>query len=118
MSWHFPVATLSKTWIIENIDSVVNQHIRKWLEIPISGTLSSVFLTCSKFGQSIYPPSVKFIQYQTALRQALKLSPNESINELWKSTNTHTSIQYDVYNSTEDVLKIFALNMKKNCKSN
>ena len=72
LSWHFTVATLSKTWVIENIDPVVNQYIRKWLEIPISGTLSSVFLTCSKFGQIIYPPSVKFIQCQTVLRQALR----------------------------------------------
>ena len=39
LSWHFTVATLSKTWVIENVDSLVNQYIRKWLEIPISGTL-------------------------------------------------------------------------------
>ena len=75
-------ATLSKTWVIENIDPAINQYIRKWLEIPISGTLSTVFLTRNKFCQSIYPPSVKFIQCQTVLRKALKLSPNESINEL------------------------------------
>ncbi|CAB4007496.1 Hypothetical predicted protein [Paramuricea clavata] len=91
----------------ENIDPVVNQYIRKWLEIPISRTLSTVFLTRNKFGQSIYPPSVKFIQCQTVLRKALKLSPNQSINELWKSTNTHTNIQYDFYNSTKEVLKDF-----------
>ena len=107
LSWHFTIATLSKTWVIENIDPIVNQNIRKWLEIPISGTLSTVFLTCNKFGQSIYPPSVKFIQSQTVLRKALKLSPNQSINELWKSTNTHTNIQYDFYNSTKEVLKDF-----------
>ena len=88
LSWHFTVATLSKTWVIENIDPVVIQ-------------------TCNKFGKSIYPPSVKFIKCQTVLRQALKLSPNESINELWKFTNTHTNIQYDVYNSTKEVLKDF-----------
>ena len=40
-------------------------------------------------------------------RRALKLSPNESINELWKSTNTHTNVQYDAYNSTKEVLKDF-----------
>ena len=107
LSWHFTIATLSKSWVIENIDPVVNQYIRKWLEIPISGTLSTVFLTCNKFGQSIYPPSVKFIQCQTVLRKALKFSPNQSINELWKSTNTHTNIQYDFYNSTKEVLKDF-----------
>ena len=107
LSWHFTIATFSKTWITENIDSVVNKYIRRWLEVPISGTLSTVFQTRNKFGQSIYPPSVKFIQCQTVLRKVLKLSPNESINELWKATSTHTNIQYDVYNSTKDVLKDF-----------
>jgi hypothetical protein len=28
-SWHFTVATLSKTWVSENMDSVVNQCERK-----------------------------------------------------------------------------------------
>ena len=69
--------------------------------------ISTVFLTRNKFGQSIYPPSVKFIQCQTVLRKALELSPNQSINELWKSTNTHTNVQYDFYNSTKEVLKDF-----------
>ena len=107
LSWHFTAATLSKTWITENTDSVVNKYIRRWLEVPISGTLSTVFQTRDKFGQSIYPPSVKFILRQTVLRKVLKSSPNESINELWKSASTHTNIQYDVYNSTKDVLKDF-----------
>ena len=79
LSWHFTVATLPKTWIIENIDSVANQFIRRWLEIPVSGTLSTVFQTRDKFGQNIYPPSVKFTQCQTVLRTALKSSPNEPL---------------------------------------
>ena len=107
LSWHFTVSSLSKTWITENIDSVVKCYLRKWLDIPISGTLSSVFLTRNKFGLNIYPPSVKFIQCQTVLRTALKMSPNEAINELWKSTSTSTNIQYDVYRSTKQVLKDF-----------
>ena len=86
---------------------MANQFIRRWLEIPVSGTLSTVFQTRDKFGQNIYPPSVKFTQCQTVLRTALKSSPNESINELWKSTNNHTNIQYDVYQSTKQVLKDF-----------
>ena len=72
LSWHFTVAALSKTWVTENIDSVVNQYIRKWLQIPISGTLSTVYLPSTKFGQNIYPTSLNFIQRQTVLRKALK----------------------------------------------
>ena len=107
LSWHFTVATLSKAWVTENIDSVVNQYIRKWLQLPISGTLSTVYLPCTKFGQNIYPPSLKFMQCQTVPRKALKSSPNESINELWKTTNNNTNIQYDVYESTKEVLRTF-----------
>ncbi|CAB4016886.1 Hypothetical predicted protein, partial [Paramuricea clavata] len=107
LAWHFTVATLSKTWVTENIDSIANKYIRRWLEVPISGTLSTVFLTNNKFGLSIYPPSVKFIQCQTVLRKALKSSPNESTNDLWRATSNHTNIQYDAYNSTKEVLKNF-----------
>jgi hypothetical protein len=49
--------------------------------------LCSTFLTCSDF----------FVFRE----------PNQSINQLWKSTNTHTNIQYDFYNSTKEVLKDF-----------
>ncbi|CAB3996669.1 Hypothetical predicted protein [Paramuricea clavata] len=35
------VSSVSKTWVTENIDSIVNSYIRKWLDIPISGTLST-----------------------------------------------------------------------------
>ena len=109
LSWHFTVATISQTWVVENIDSPVNKYIRKWLEVPISGTLSSVFLTRNKFGLNILPASVKFIQCQTVLRNALKASPNDSINELWKSTNRLIilTFRYDSYNSTKEVLKTF-----------
>ena len=107
LAWHFTVATLSKTWVTENIDSIANKYIHRWLEVPISGTLSTVFLTNNKFGLSIYPPSVKCIQCQTVLRKALKSSPNESTNDLWRATSNHTNIQYDAYNSTKEVLKDF-----------
>ena len=28
LSWHFTVTTLSKTWVSENMDSVVNKYVR------------------------------------------------------------------------------------------
>ena len=31
--WHFTIASISKTWITEHLDSVVNGCIRKWLDI-------------------------------------------------------------------------------------
>ena len=43
--WHLTVTSISKTWISENPDSIFVQYIHKWLELPISGTLSNVYLT-------------------------------------------------------------------------
>ena len=97
LSWHLTVAPLSKVWIVENIDSIVIQYIRKWLDVPVSGTLSNVFLNYNKFGLDIIPPSIKFIQCQSTLRNALKSSPNDSVYHLWKLTSNHTNIQYDTY---------------------
>ena len=90
-----------------NLDSVFKQYIRKWLEVPISGSLSNIYLTSNKFGLNIIPPSTKFIQCQTTIRSALKSSPNESITHLWKTTCNHTNTQYDQYTSTKEVIKSF-----------
>ncbi len=118
LSWHFTVTNLSKTWVVENIDSIVKSYIRKWLDIPISGTLSTVFLTRNKFGLNICPPSIKFIQCQTVLRNALKTSPNEEINKLWKSTSSSKNIQYDVCHSTKWFLRNFVPGKKTNYITN
>ncbi len=107
LSWHLTVADLSKTWISETLDPIGNQYIRKWLEIPISGTLSYVYLTRNKFRLNIIPPSTKFVQYQSTIRNALKSSTSQSITHLWKSTHNHTNTQYDQYSSTKEVLKSF-----------
>lgn len=107
VSWHFTVADLSKTWVTENIDNIVSRYIRKWLEIPVSGTLSNVFLPINKFGLSIIPPSIRFTQCQVTLRKILKNSPNDDIQQLWRSTAAHTNIQYDAYKSTKEIIKEF-----------
>ena len=103
LSWHFTLANIhvSKTWITEHVDSVVNGYIRKWLDIPISGTLSNVFLERNKFGLNICPPSVKFDQCQTVLPNSLKESQNDSLKDPWKSLGCHTNIQYDVFKSRD-----------------
>ena len=99
VSWHFTVSNISQTWVKENIDSIVNNYIRRWLEIPISGTLSAAFMPSHKFGLNICPTSIKFIQCQTIMRNALKSSPNTEINEFWKSTSGNKNVPYDAYTS-------------------
>ena len=104
ISWNLTIADLSKTWVVENLDSVVCRYVRQWLELPVSSTLSGLILSKTKYGINLILPSVKFIQCQTVIRNALKSSPNHEIKQLWKETSQHTNVQYDQYQNTKQVL--------------
>ena len=105
VSWHFTVANLSKTWIVENLDNLVSKYICQWLDLPISATFSGIVLSKNRFGLNLVLPSVKFIQCQTTYRNALKSSLNDDIKSLWRSTSQGMNIQYDTYRNTKEVLK-------------
>ena len=107
ISWELTITDISKTWICETLDTLASRYIRKWLELPISATLSNVFLPRNKFGLNVILPSTKFTQCQTVSRSSLKTSMNEDINKLWSITSTNKNIQYDMYKNTKDVLKAF-----------
>ena len=50
ISWDLTVSDISKTWVSETLDGIASKYIRKWLELPISATLSNVLLPQNKFG--------------------------------------------------------------------
>ena len=104
IAWHFTIADIGKTWVTENIDNIVSQYVRQWLELPISATLSSLILSKSKYGMSLILPSTKFMQCQVVVRNALKSSPNSDINALWSSSSIGCNIQYDQFRNTKQVL--------------
>ena len=104
ISWHFTVSDIGKTWVNEILDNIASTHIRKWLELPISATLSDVLLLWNKYGLNIILHSTKFLQCQTVSRKALKTSPNEATNNLWKDTSNSKNVQYDYYKNTKGVL--------------
>ena len=79
--------------------------IRRWLDLLISATLSGIILSKNQLGLNLILPSVKFMQCQTVYCNALKSSPNKSIQSLWKNTSQCMNIQYDVYRNTREVLK-------------
>ena len=105
LSWHLTIADLSKTWIVENLDNIVSNYFRKWLELPICATISSLIINKSRYGISLILPSTKFIECQTVMRNALKSSPNLDIKSLWAETSYGTNLQYDQFQSTKEVIK-------------
>ena len=104
IAWHFTITGIGKTWVTENIDNLVSQYIRQWLDLPISATLSSLILLNSKYRMSLILPTSKFMQCQVIVRNALKSSPNFDINALWSSSSIGCNIQYDQFRNTKQVL--------------
>ena len=80
MSWHL---TISKTWVVENLDSVVCRFVRQFLEVPICSNFSSLILNTSRHGINLILPSVKFIEFQIIIRNAMKSSRDPDIKSLW-----------------------------------
>ena len=116
LSWHFTVASLSKTWVIQNLDNVVIRFIRQWLDLPICATLSDIILPQNQFGLNLQLPSVKFFQCQNVLRTSLKSSQNDAIVSLSKSTSSSMNLQYDSYKNTKHVLQVVRLEHKEKLK--
>ena len=90
LSWHLTVADLPKTW----------------LEMPISGTLDIISLSRSKFGLTIVPISTKFIQCQHTIRNCINNSSNEDLKFIYQETSQGKNVQYDMFKSTGEVLKV------------
>ena len=68
ISWHF-----TEPWVIEKLDSTVSTYIRKWLELPISATLSNVLLPQNKLGLNVILPSTKFQTVPICLTESVKV---------------------------------------------
>ena len=63
-------------------------------------TISSIIPTHKHFSiQAFQLPSMTFVQCEAALLSSLKSSCDETITNLWRSTNYGTNIQYLTYSS-------------------
>ena len=76
------ITNLGKTWVAENVENLVSSYVRKWLDLPISVTLSSLALPKAKYGIDLILPSTNYSECQTVTRNTLKSSPNSEINIL------------------------------------
>ena len=99
---------------MNNLDTLVDNYLRRLLEIPASVTLSIVILAKSQFGLDILDISTKFKQCQVVMRQCLKNSCNQVINHV-VHVSSDKSKQYDIFKSTKTVLLLlWCLNLPEN----
>ena len=104
LSLDLTVADIDKTWIVNNIHNICRQFIRRWLEIPPSGTFDSILLSREKFGLEVADVSTKLQQCQVMVRKCLRSSPNVDIQLLADMVDAKTK-QYDRFRASKEVLK-------------
>ena len=105
ISWDLTVANIGLTWVKNNLDNVASLYLRRWLEIPMNGTLDICLLSRTRFGLDLILPSTKLTQCQSVIRQRLKNSMNADIRAIYEDTSKGTNVQYDTSQSTRNVIK-------------
>ena len=104
LSWDLTIADIDKTWIVNNIDNICKQFIRRWLEIPPSGTFDFILLSREKFSLEVADVNTKLQQCQVTVRKCLRSSPNVDIQQLADMADAKTK-QYDRFRASKEVLK-------------
>ena len=65
-----------------------------------------ISLPRSKFGLNIIPISTKFIQCQLTIRNCINNSSNEDLKFIHQEASQGKNVQYDMFKSTREVLKV------------
>ena len=89
---------------MNNIDNICRQFIRRWLEIPPSGTFDLILLSREKFGLEVADVSTKLQQCQVTVHKCLRSSPHVDIQQLTDMADAKTK-QYDRFRASKEVLK-------------
>ena len=88
ISFSLRVCNFTSTWVAESLDALCIQHIRKWIEAPISSCVSEWLISPKgRCGMGIPSLKNRFERLTLSKRAALKNSPNENIRDLWKDSN-------------------------------
>ena len=104
LSWNLTIADMDMTWVKQSLDSIVNEYVRGWLEIPIATTLDIIQLSKGKFGICYIMISTRFAQCQTVIRNNLRKSTNSDVVKIYHDTNCDTNLQYNQFKSTKELI--------------
>ena len=105
ISWDLTIADIDATWIKQNLDMICHGYFRKWLDIPVSGTVEILQLTKAQYGQEVIDTSTKHTLCQGTFRNYLKNSINDDIRYLHNIASEKSNIQYDSFHTTKPALR-------------
>ena len=63
---------LSKTRVIQNLDSIIKEYVKPWLQLPQSADFCHLYLPTKQLGMKFSLPSDVYLASQSITRKILK----------------------------------------------
>jgi hypothetical protein len=87
IAWDLKLYNFPGTWVEQNLDSRCVNHVRDWIEAPISSCVSEwLHMPPNKGGMGIISIKSKSQRLALSKRHSLKASTHEDISNLWKDS--------------------------------
>ena len=86
LHWILTTSDISHTWVKQNIDLIVTDYLKHWLNLHRGANTRHLFLPTSKFGICLSLPTGVLKACQLVKRSILKTSTNEEMIDLYKFT--------------------------------
>ena len=104
LRWRLTAYDLSYTWVKQNLDSIVIEYLKRWLNLHQGANTRHLFLPTNKFGIKLSLPSDILKACQLVKRSILKTSKNQEIKDLYKLTiNKHIEEERLIENHDRNV---------------
>ena len=111
LRWRFSIYNLSKTWVIQNLDSQIKEYIKRWLLLPPGANTRHFYLPAKYLGLKFSFPSDIYEESQLTTRKILCSSENKEIKELYELTKAKHINLHSLLNDSQK-------NSKKNLQIN
>ena len=79
---------LSKTWFLQNLDSIIKEYVKRWLQLPQSANYRHLYLATMQLGMKFSLPSDVYLASQSITRKILKASDSKEIQEFYNVSRT------------------------------
>ena len=81
--WRFSIYRLSETWVIQNLDSIIKEYVKRWLQLPQSANFHYLYLITKQLDMKFSLPSDVYLGSQSITRKILKASDSKEIQEFY-----------------------------------
>ena len=86
--WRFSIYRLSETWVVQNLDSIIKEYVKRWLQLPQIANFCHLYLPTKQLGMKFSLPSDMYLASQLIIQKILKASDSKEIQEFYNISQT------------------------------